>query len=145
MQLSEHFTLEELIASDTAARLGIDNSPSPVIIENLKRLCTLLEDVRHAVGKPIRISSGYRCSKVNRAVGSKETSQHLLGCAADIKVQGVTVDELMKAIIGAGIKFDQLIREFNSWVHISIPNTPADKPRHSMLIIDNKGTRPYEG
>ena len=145
MKLSEHFTLEELTASDTAARLGIDNTPPVYVIENLKRLCALLEDVRHAVGKPIRISSGYRCLKVNHAVGSRDTSQHLQGCAADIKVQGVTVDELMKVIIGAGVKFDQLIREFDSWVHISVPNTPADKPRHSMLIIDRAGTRPYEG
>jgi uncharacterized protein YcbK (DUF882 family) len=145
MQLSEHFTLKELTASDTAARLGIDNTPPVYVVENLKRLCALLEDVRHAVGKPIRISSGYRCHKVNHAVGSRDTSQHLQGCAADIKAQGVTVDELMKAIIGAGVKFDQLIREFDSWVHISIPNTPADKPRHSMLIIDHAGTRPYEG
>lgn len=143
MKLSEHFTLEELTASDTAARLGINNTPPVYVIENLKRLCTLLEDVRHAVGKPIRISSGYRCLKVNHAVGSRDTSQHLQGCAADIKVQGVTVDELMKVIIGAGVKFDQLIREFDSWVHISVPNTPADKPRHSMLIIDRAGTRPY--
>lgn len=145
MQLSEHFTLKELTASDTAARLGIDNNPPVYAVENLKRLCALLEDVRHAVGKPIRISSGYRCLKVNHAVGSRDTSQHLQGCAADIKVQGVTVDELMKVIISAGVKFDQLIREFDSWVHISVPNTPADKPRHSMLIIDRAGTRPYEG
>ena len=145
MQLSEHFTLKELTESDTAVRLGIDNTPPTYAAENLKRLCRVLEEVRHVIGKPIRISSGYRCLKVNQAIGSKDTSQHVKGCAADIKVQGVTVDELMKTIIGAGIKFDQLIREFNSWVHISIPNTPADKPRHSMLIIDNKGTRPYEG
>lgn len=143
MQLSEHFTLEELTESDTAARLGIDNTPPAYAVENLKRLCGVLEDVRHAVGKPIRVSSGYRCRKVNNAVGSKDTSQHLLGCAADIKIEGVKPDELMKAIIGAGIKFDQIIREFDSWVHISVPNTPADKPRHSMLVIDRKGTRPY--
>jgi hypothetical protein len=143
MNLSEHFTLEELTASDTAVRLGIDNRAPVQVVNNLKRLCALLEDVRHAVGKPIRISSGYRCQKVNKAVGSKDTSQHLLGCAADIKVDGVTPDELMKTIIGAGIKFDQIIREFDSWCHISVPNTPEDKPRHSMLIIDHSGTRPY--
>jgi hypothetical protein len=143
MNLSEHFTLEELTASDTAVRLGIDNRAPVQVVNNLKRLCALLEDVRHAVGKPIRISSGYRCQKVNQAVGSKDTSQHLLGCAADIKVDGVTPDELMKTVIGAGIKFDQIIREFDSWCHISVPNTPEDKPRHSMLIIDHSGTRPY--
>jgi uncharacterized protein YcbK (DUF882 family) len=143
MQLSEHFTLKELTESDTAARLGIDNTPPTYVVENLKRLCMVLEEVRHAVGKPIRVSSGYRCLKVNHAVGSKDTSQHIVGCAADIKIEGVKPDELMKAIIGAGIKFDQLIREFDSWVHISVPNTPVDKPRHSMLIIDRKGIRPY--
>jgi hypothetical protein len=143
MQLSEHFTLKELIESDTAARLGIDNTPPAYAVENLKRLCAVLEEVRHAVGKPIRISSGYRCLKVNHAVGSKDTSQHVKGCAADIKVKGVTVDELMKVIIGAGIKFDQLIREYQSWVHISVPNDPNAHPKRQALIIDEKGNRAY--
>jgi hypothetical protein len=145
MLLSEHFTYRELTESDQAARLNINNTPPVFAVENLKRLCAILEDVRHTVGKPIKVTSGYRCPTLNSVIGSKGTSQHVLGCAADIKVEDVTPDELMKAIIGAGIKFDQLIREFDRWVHISVPNTSTEKPRHSMLIIDHSGTRPYEG
>lgn len=143
MQLSEHFTYKELTDSDEAARLGINNTPPVFAVENLKRLCAVLEEVRLAVGKPISVSSGYRCQKLNRVIGSKDTSQHVLGCAADIKIEGVTPDELMKVIIGAGIKFDQLIREYDRWVHISIPNTTKEKPRHARLIIDHNGPRPY--
>lgn len=143
MQLSEHFTYKELTDSDEAARLGINNTPPVFAVENLKRLCAVLEEVRLTVGKPISVSSGYRCQKLNRVIGSKDTSQHVLGCAADIKIEGVTPDELMKVIIGAGIKFDQMIREYDRWVHVSIPNTAKEKPRHAMLIIDHNGTRPY--
>lgn len=145
MQLSEHFTYKELTDSDQAVRLRIDNTPPVFAVENLKRLCVILEEVRQVVGKPISVSSGYRCPKLNHAIGSRDTSQHILGCAADIKIDGVKPDELMKAIIGAGIKFDQLIREYDRWVHISVPNTPAVKPRHAMLIIDGNGPRQYEG
>lgn len=144
MQLSEHFTLKELTDSDSAARLKIDNTPPVFVIENLKRLCITLEEVRQIIGKPIKVTSGYRCQKLNHAIGSKDTSQHVLGCAADIKIDGVTPDEVMKAVIGADIKFDQLIREYDRWVHISVPNIASGKPRRSMLIIDSKGTRPYE-
>ena len=80
---------------------------------------------------------------MNQAVGGQKASQHLLGCAADIKVTGMTPDEVVKAIIQTDIQFDQMIREFDSWVHISIPNKFADKPRKNALIIDKNGTRPF--
>ena len=143
MQLSEHFLLEELVHSDLAARKGINNDPTPNIINNLGRLAQLLEQVRKVVGRPITVTSGYRCKALNDVVGSKDTSQLLLGCAADIKALNMSPDELVKRIINSDIQFDQLIREFDSWVHISVTNNPQDVPRGQTLIIDKLGTRPY--
>lgn len=144
MRISQNFTLEEMTFSQTAARMGIDNTPPQEVFRNLKRLCALLEDVRDACAAPIRISSGYRSPDVNRAVGGARNSQHALGCAADFTAHGMTIDEVIQIIIEADLPFDQLIREFNSWIHISVPNTVNDKPRKQALIIDKKGTRPYQ-
>ena len=144
MQLSKHFTLEELTFSDAAQRHGIDNTPNDETIENLKRLCALvLEPIREIVHKPVQVTSGYRCPIVTSLVGSKVTSQHIRGCAADIKVPGVTPDVLIKAIIGAGLPYEQVIREFDSWTHISVPNDPHALPKRQALIIDKSGTKTY--
>jgi hypothetical protein len=89
------------------------------------------------------INSAFRCKQVNDAVGSKDTSQHRIGCAADIRVPGMTPDQVVKAIIASGIGYDQVIREFDRWTHISIPNTVANAPRNQALIIDKQSTRPY--
>ena len=143
MKLTEHFTLEEMTASDIAVRHSINNDPNKDVIVNLKRLAELLEQVRSLLNKPIHINSAYRSPEVNNLLGSKPTSQHCLGCAADIKVNGLTPDEVVKALIKSDIQYDQVIREFDSWVHISIPNTASTKPRHQTLVIDKNGTRPY--
>ena len=144
MNLSTHFTLEELTRSDAAARNGWDNTPNEQETENLKRLAVLLESVKSAVGmKPVMINSGFRSKKVKDAVGSKDTSQHRLGCAADIRVPGMTPRQVVDACIANGVPFDQIILEFDSWTHISVPNTPDAKPRGQKLIIDKAGTRPY--
>jgi len=89
------------------------------------------------------VNSAFRCKEVNDAVGSKDTSQHRVGCAADIRVPGMTPDQVVKAIMAADLPFDQLIREFDRWTHISITNDPNGKPRGQVLIIDRQGTRPY--
>ena len=120
-KLSDHFTLEELTYSDISIRHHVDNSPSPNIINNLTRLASLLEDVRALFSKPIHINSAYRSPEVNALVGSKPTSQHCIGCAADITIDGLTPDQIVKVIQKSNIQYDQLIREFDSWVHISIP------------------------
>lgn len=143
MKLSPNFTLKELTHSETAERLGLDNTPDEKVKANLVRLARMLEEVRRILGRPIMVNSAYRSLKVNTAIGSRSTSQHVLGCAADIRVPGLTPDDIVKAIIKTNIEYDQLIREFDSWVHISIPNTFADKPRKQVLIIDRSGTRPY--
>jgi hypothetical protein len=89
------------------------------------------------------VSSAYRSAAVNAACGSRETSQHRLGCAADIRVPGMTPDAVVRAVMASGLAYDQLIREFDAWTHLSIPNTPTAAPRKSALIIDRAGTRPF--
>jgi zinc D-Ala-D-Ala carboxypeptidase len=143
MNLSPNFTLQELTHSDAAVRQGWENNPDANEINNLTRLAELLEQVRALLGKPISINSGYRSKKVNDSVGSKDTSQHRIGCAADIRVSGMTPSQVCEAIKASDIQFDQLIREFDSWTHISVPNTASDVARKQMLIIDKQGTRPY--
>jgi uncharacterized protein YcbK (DUF882 family) len=143
-QLTANFSLAELTRSEAADRNGWDNTPNEQETANLKRLAALLQQVKTAVGgKPVMVNSGFRSKKVNDSVGSKDTSQHRLGCAADIRVPGMKPREVVEACIAAGIPFDQIILEFDSWTHISVPNTPEFKPRGSKLIIDKQGTRPF--
>ena len=142
MNLSPHFTLEELTHTD---HREFDNTPNDAEKNNLKRLADFLEQVKAVLGgKPIMVNSAFRCKQVNDAVGSKDTSQHRLGCAADIRVPGMTPDEVVKAVIASGIGYDQIIREFDRWTHISVPNTITDTPRRQALIIDKTGTRIYK-
>ena len=144
MNLTPHFTLEELTASETADRNGWDNSPNDVELANLTRLADFLEQVKVVLGgKAIMVNSAFRSKMVNDAVGSKDSSQHRVGCAADIRVPSMTPDEVVKAIIASGIAYDQVIREFDRWTHISITNSSSGVPRKQALIIDKSGTRPY--
>ena len=139
--LTEHFTLEELTVTD---HRELDNTPSEYEKANLMRLAVFLEQVKTTLGgKPIMVNSAYRSEAVNAAVGSKNTSQHRLGCAADLRVPGMTPDEVVKTIIASELQYDQIIREFDRWTHISVPNSPNDKPRLQKLIIDRNGTRLY--
>ena len=141
MNLSKHFTLEELTFTD---HREFDNTPNADETANLNRLASFLEQVKTVLGgKPVMINSAFRCKQVNDAVGSKDTSQHRIGCAADLRIPGMTPDEVVKAIMASGIGYDQIIREFDSWTHISVPNHPEDKPRQQALIIDKAGTRAY--
>jgi len=139
MSLSKHFSLEELAHTD---HRQLDNIPNVDETANLVRLAEFLEEVRTILGdKPIMVNSAFRSKAVNDAVGSKDTSQHRIGCAADIRVPGMTPDQVVRAVIAAGIGYDQIIREFDRWTHISIPSNPGDKPRQQALIIDKAGTR----
>jgi zinc D-Ala-D-Ala carboxypeptidase len=141
MLLTPHFSLEELTVTN---HRSLDNTPNSSEINNLKRLAEMLEEVKDLLdGKPIMVNSAFRSKAVNDAVGSKDTSQHRVGCAADIRVPGLTPDQVVKAIIGSPIAFDQIIREFDSWTHISVPNNPSGTPRKQALIIDKAGTRAY--
>jgi putative chitinase len=138
-QLSEHFSLEELTHTD---HREFDNTPNESETANLQRLANFLEEVKAVLGgKPVMVNSAFRSKAVNDAVGSKDTSQHRVGCAADLRIPGMTPDEVVRTIIASSLQFDQIIREFNSWTHISVPNDPNGKPRRQALIIDKAGTR----
>lgn len=140
MKLSQNFTLEELIFSETAARLGIDNSPNREEIEELRLTAFLLEEIRAELDKPVLVSSGLRRLLLNRAKKSKDTSAHVWGGAADFKCPGYgTPLDVAKAIAESGIVFDQLIYEFDSWVHIGRAR-PGKLPRQQVLTINHNGT-----
>ena len=141
MNLSDHFTLEELTHTD---HRELDNTPNDLEIENLKRLAHFLEAIKQVLGgKPIMVNSAFRSEAVNTAVGSKNTSQHRVGCAADIRVPGMTPDDVVKAVMRSGLEYDQIIREFDRWTHVSIPTVQGTPARRQALIIDKTGTRPY--
>jgi hypothetical protein len=139
--MTPHFTLEELTHTD---HRELDNTPNESEIANIQRLAEFLEQVKEVLGgKPIMVNSAFRSKAVNDAVGSKDTSQHRIGCAADIRVPSMTPDEVVRAVIASGLPYDQIIREFDRWTHVSIPNTPEAKPRKQALIIDKAGTRAF--
>jgi len=139
--MTPHFSLAELTHTD---HRSLDNTPNAQELANLKRLAEFLETVKSALGgKPIMINSAFRSKAVNDAVGSKDTSQHRQGLAADFRVPGMAPDAVVRAIISAKLPYQQLIREFDLWTHISIPNTQNGKPKREVLIIDKLGVRPY--
>lgn len=139
--MTPHFTLAELTAT---SHRQFDNTPNEAETANLQRLAEFLERVKTALdGKPIMVNSGFRSKQVNDSVGSKDTSQHRIGCAADIRVPGMTPDAVVRAVIAAGLPYDQIIREFDAWTHISVTNTPDGTPRRQALIIDKQGARPF--
>jgi len=127
MNLSPHFTLEELTASNKAKALKIDNTPTPEIQESLKALALALELARSVIGKPLKISSAYRCPALNTAVKGSKTSAHIQGLACDFTVDGMTPRQICEKIVAAGLHFDQIILENISaenpdgvWVHYGI-------------------------
>lgn len=141
MELSNNFTLEELTKSTTAKRLNINNEPTREITSNLLELCNkILQPIRNKYGKPIIVSSGYRCPKLNKAVGGASNSQHTLGEAVDIHTISDTVkdnkelfDLICNMVNDKEITVGQLIDEYNfNWIHISLPN---HKHKNQILHI----------
>ncbi len=138
MKLSPNFTLEEMLESQTARRKGISEqfTPSPEVINSLRALCkNILQPLRDAIGGPIKVSSGYRTPRLNRAIGGARNSQHMVGEAADIQgLNGLTNKQLFNKIKQLNLPFDQLIWEFGNdqnpaWVHVSFG------PRNRRQII----------
>jgi zinc D-Ala-D-Ala carboxypeptidase len=137
--MTPHFTLAELTHTD---HRELENIPNEIELANIQRLAEFLEDLKTLLGgKPIMVNSAFRSKAVNDAVGSKDTSQHRLGCAADIRVPSMTPDAVVRAIIASDLAYDQVIREFDRWTHVSIPNESLRAPRKQALIIDKQGTR----
>jgi uncharacterized protein YcbK (DUF882 family) len=139
--MTPHFTLAELTHTDHRT---LDNTPNDEEKANLQRLAEFLELVKTALGsKPIMVNSAFRSKQVNDAVGSKDTSQHRIGCAADIRVPAMTPDAVVRALMAAQLPYDQIIREFDAWTHISVPSAVGLLPRRQALIIDRQGTRQF--
>ena len=149
MQLSENFSLLELTKSQTATRKGIDNTPSPEHQENLKLLCeSVLQPVRDHFGKVVTISSGYRSPELCTAIGSKITSQHAKGQAADFEIFGVSNKELAD-YINENLEYDQLILEYwkesdpnSGWVHCSY--SAGNKRKQYLRAYKEDGKTKYE-
>lgn len=138
MMLSAHFSLDEFTNSQTAARQGIDNTPSPEVLRTLHKTATGMELVRQLLGAPIIISSGYRSPALNKAVGGASSSQHMTGEAVDFTCPGYgTPAQIVADIRASKIPFDLVIEEFSRWVHISF----SDRNRRQSLVIDGNGTR----
>lgn len=141
MKLTENFTLEELTVSKTAERKGLDNTPGEKELNNLKKLAeNILQPLRNVLGEPIIVTSGYRSSAVNKAVGGVSTSEHCLGAAADIKLpsgNNAKIFDTAKKMMNEGkLNFGQLIWEHGTdkqpnWIHISIPG----KHKNQILRI----------
>jgi len=142
MKLSPHFSLEELTHSNTAARLNIDNTPTVEVIDNLTFLAKELENVRTLLSNPMLINSGFRCYALNDFLGSKRTSSHTKGLAVDfISPSYGNPRSIVSAIVKSDINYDQVILEYDRWVHLSFHPT---KPRKQALIIDKEGVKPFE-
>lgn len=152
MKLTDNFTLEEFEASDTAARMGIDNSVPKELMQNVVELAGWLQTLRNRLtkhlGKPasIVISSGYRSPALNKAVGGSSTSSHMSALAADIKVPGVSVDSLFELIreLMWDVPADQVIHEFGRWVHVGLAKAKS-RPRNQFLYARKQsGKTVYE-
>lgn len=135
MKKIKYFKLSEFINSATANRLGIDNTPSFEVVDNLNRLADYLDNIREKFGKPILVSSGYRCPMLNKAVGGVVNSQHLKGLAADLVCSDI---EKLLTIIRETKGFDQVITEHNKgsksyWIHVSV-SPVFGKPRNQVII-----------
>jgi len=147
MNLSANFTLKELTKSDTAIRLGIDNTPDDATIENLKLLCEMvLQPVREHFGKSVTVNSGYRSPESNAAVGGSKTSDHCKGQAADIEIDGLPNPELAQWIMD-NLDYTQLILEFytqgqpnSGWVHVSYDPNNLKKQELTAVKVAGKTT-----
>ncbi|RII76170.1 D-Ala-D-Ala carboxypeptidase family metallohydrolase [Pseudomonas monteilii] len=136
MLITPHFTLDEMTVSQLAARNGFDNTPPPQARANLQLLCGALEQVRALFDAPIIISSGYRSEKVNQLIGGSRNSQHVQGLAADFTVIEVSPRDTVRRISNSTIAFDQLILEFDRWVHLSVT---CGTPRRQVLTLRKGG------
>lgn len=144
MQLSEHFSKEELIRSDVALRRGLDNTPSDRIVENLTVLCrVLLEPTRQLLEVPMHINSGYRSPGVNQVVGGAHTSAHLDGRAADFFPVGMNLDAAFDKIRKSSLQFDQVIIECNTWIHLGMAAEGAKPRREAMKATGRPGQWRY--
>ena len=141
MKLTEHFTLDEFTRSSTANRLKIDNSVPNELMSNIQLTATKLELVRAALGKPVVITSGYRCPALNARVGGVSTSAHTRGLAVDFHSSYGTPKQICQRLIDAGVQFDKLIQEHSQWVHIGF--SPSNNRQIVLTAIKRGGKTVY--
>ena len=141
MQLTEHFTLEEFTRSTTGERNNINNSVPDDLMPNIQLTAIKLELVRKALGKPIIITSGYRCPALNARVGGASTSAHTKGLAVDFHCAYGTPKAICQRLIDAGVQFDKLIQEHNQWVHIGF--SPSNNRQIVLTAVKQGGKTVY--
>jgi hypothetical protein len=147
-QLSKNFSLAEFTKSETATRKGLDNTPTPEVIQNLQKLVdNIIQPIREAINKPININSGYRAPEVNASVGGSKTSDHCKGQAADIEINGMANGDLAQYIVD-NYKFTQVILEFytagipdSGWVHVSYD--PNNLKCEALTAVKQDGKTVY--
>jgi len=142
--MSEHFPLESLTASQTAARKGIDNTPPPPAIAYLQLLTsTILEPARALLGVPFRVNSGFRCEALNEAVGGATHSAHMDGRAADVVPMGMDLREAFDRLRSSDLPYDQIIFECNAWLHLAIARTREAPRRQALSAVGTPGHWTY--
>ena len=143
VKLTENFTLEELVFSETASRLGLDNRPDQSEVENLTMLCRfVLEPLRAAAGgRAVTVTSGFRAHAVNKAAGGADGSDHEAGRAADIRIAGMRPIEVCRLVKSLGLPFKQCIHEFGSWCHVSIPIYNDPPKRECLTAVRVRGKK----
>ena len=141
MQLTEHFTLDEFTRSSIANRLKIDNSVPDELMPNIQLTAIKLELVRQALGKPVVITSGYRCPELNKRVGGASTSAHTKGLAVDFHSSYGAPKQICQRLIDAGLQFDKLIQEHNQWVHIGF--SPSNNRQIVLTAVKQGGKTVY--
>lgn len=144
MNLSPNFSLDEFVESDDAARLGIANAPGGGEVEALRLLCVLiLEPLRDRLGVPLTITSGYRSPKLNAAIGGAMKSAHMSGRAADVKAKGFSPGQIAEAVIALRLPFDQIIIEFDRWLHIGMAESGTMPRREFLKAVKRDGKTVY--
>lgn len=139
MNLTKNFTLEEMVVSQTASRKGIYNVPDKDAVKSLEQLCRkVLEPLRGSLNKSVLVTSGYRSVELNKEIGGSPTSEHCFGRASDIHVPGMTIESLYQYIKKSKLPFNQLIQEFDSWVHVSL-NIDSNKRQCLRATRTNDG------
>jgi hypothetical protein len=145
MNLSPHFTLEELTFSQTALRKGIDNTPAAGAVENLTTLCaTLLEPARDLLGVPLHLDSGFRSPALNEAVGGAKTSAHMDGRAADCIPQGADLRQAFDRLRRSDLPYDQIIYECSAWIHLAIARKGETPRREALTATGGPGNWAYQ-
>jgi hypothetical protein len=140
--LTDHFTLDEMVFSQTAARRGLDNTPPAAVLHNLQRLCRALEVVRRSLGElPVIVSSGYRSPALNAAVGGAAGSRHMLGLAVDFTVPRYGSPlQVARALADSGLVYDQLIHEYGRWIHMGLAPEGAAARGERLSVFAGLGT-----